>query len=273
MEHIPKEFSELALGEKIETDAGILCITLNALEQSTARTDAIVNFRRINNILNECIPRIVDKGGIVINFNHTSSLSLFPKDPGEALSCALSIFSSIERLPEDEKIYFDRISLAICYGNVAVGMVGFKDHIIPLTSSESVLLCSLLQRKASAYSARILTTETFLEQTPTAKGKYNHRMLGVAYMSGSKKREMIFDLFEADEPDIRNLKRRTKNMFEKGVEMFLVNRFADARNYFLEVIRTDRRDLAAKEYLLRCDDYIHGVKDGKADEAVYFEVL
>ena len=273
MEHIENEFSELELGDQKEVDAGILSIAIGVFGQSVAKTDDIIDFRKINRILDGCIPEVLDKGGILVHMGPEASTSLFIKEPGNALSCALAIFSLIGELADEEKIDFEKIAIALCYGSVTVGMVGYKGFMVTLPSSESILLCSLLQERASVYSAKVLATETFLDQIPRAKEKYNHRMLGVVYLSGSKRKEMVFDIFEADEPDIRNFKRRTKNMFEKGVEMFLVSRFAEARNYFLEVIRTDRRDLAAKEYLLRCDDYIHGIKDSKAEEAVYFEIL
>ena len=53
----------------------------------------------------------------------------------------------------------------------------------------------------------------------------------------------------------------------------MVHRFGEARGYFLEVIRTDRRDLAAKEYLIRCDAFVHGEADGEEPTAIYLEML
>ena len=266
-------FKDLALGEQSTMDAGILCITLNEMEASVTQPNDVVNFKKINRILRGCIPEIVDRGGMVLSYDLSGAMSLFLNKPADALSCALSIFSKIEQLSDDKKRIFENISMACCYGSVTVGMVGFGEYATPLAGSESVRLCRRLQKRASAYSSRILVTETFFDLIPSAKERYNHRMLGVVYLSHSRKKEVIFDVFESDEPNIRNIKRRTKNMFEKGVEMFLVHRFADARNYFLEVIRTDRRDLAAKEYLLRCDDFIHDVTDSKAESAIYIEIL
>ncbi|MBR1628759.1 MAG: hypothetical protein IJ679_05770 [Lachnospiraceae bacterium] len=273
MKNDSSAFSGLALGEKLEMDAGVLCLTLDALGNRALKSNNIVDFQRINRILAGCIPKIVERGGIVINYGLSSALTLFPQNPGEALACVLSIFSLIEQMPEEKKAYFDKISLALCFGSVTVGMVGYGDYSTPLASSETVLLCGLLQKRAAAYYSRILATDAFLDQIPMAKEKFNYRILGVVYLSGTKKKEMVFDVFEGDEPEVRNIKRRTKNTFEKGVELYLVRHFSEARNYFLEVIRTDRRDLAAKEYLLRCDDYIHGVKDSGTADAAYFEVL
>ena len=271
-DYIPSEFSSLALGEKTELDAGILNVNVIELVRQAEHTDGDEVFRRINHMLAQCMP-LIEKKGIVMDFRSSGVLSLFPEHPQEALSVALDVFTEIEQLPEDERQYYKRLSVALCYGSVTVGMVGYGDRLAPLIRSPHVTLCGMLQQKAADYFTRVFVTETYLSQVPGAKEKYNHRMLGVVYLSHVRKKEIVYDIFEGDEPEIRNIKRRTRNMFEKGVELFLVHRFAEARGYFLEVIRTDRRDLAAKEYLIRCDAFIHGEADGQDPAAIYLEVL
>lgn len=271
-DYIPQEFDELPLGEKRGLDAGILNVNVTELMRNDGRQDEDEVIRRINRMLAQFMP-LIEKRGIVMDFRHSGVLSLFPEHPQEALSAALDIFTEVEQMPESERQYYKRLSVALCYGNVTVGMVGYGDRRATLIRSSHVTLCERLQQKASDYFTRIFVTETFLSQVPDAKERYNHRMLGVVYLSELRRREMVFDIFEGDDPEIRNIKRRTRNMFEKGVELFLVHRFDEARGYFLEVIRTDRRDLAAKEYLIRCNAFIHGEADGQAATAIYLEML
>ena len=270
-DYIPAEFASLSLGEKKRLEAGILSINIKVLTPQ-AEADGDEDFDRINQMLAKCVP-LIEKKGLVIDFYRSSILLLFPEHPQEALSVALELFNEMERLPENETDFYKQLSVALCYGRVTVGMVGYGDRMAPMIRSPQALLCETLQQKASDYFTHIFVTETFLSQIPNAKERFNHRMLGVVYLSHLRESEIVYDIFEGDAPEMRNIKRRTRNMFEKGVELFLIRRFAEARGYFLEVIRTDRRDLAAKEYLIRCDAFIHGEADGEDAMATYLEVL
>ena len=273
MDYLPAELGRLSLGEKTELEAGILNVNVaDDFIRQMGRPDPNEDFGRINQMLALCIP-VIEQRGIVMDFRRSGMLSLFPEHPKEALAAALDIFTEMEQLPESERLYYRGLSAALCYGSVTVGMVGYGRRMAPLIRSVHVNLCETLQQKALDYFTRIFVTETYLSQVPDAKDRYNHRLLGVVYLSRLRQSEMVYDIFEGDEPETRNVKRRTRNMFEKGVELFLVHRFAEARGYFLEVIRANRRDLAAKEYLIRCDRFIHGEADGREATAIYLEML
>jgi hypothetical protein len=59
-------------------------------------------------------------------------------------------------------------------------------------------------------------------------------------------------------------------MFEKGVELFAERKYDQARLHFVEVLKADRQDLAAKEYVYLCDKCANG-EEGFA-QRTYLEI-
>jgi TolA-binding protein len=51
------------------------------------------------------------------------------------------------------------------------------------------------------------------------------------------------------------LKEKTKALFEQAVMLYQVGRFYDAREAFVQVIKVNRQDKAAKLYFYLCDEY------------------
>ena len=85
--------------------------------------------------------------------------------------------------------------------------------------------------------------------------------------------ERIFDIFDGDTTDIRNRKRKTRMLFEKGVRLFMAREFAEARSYFIEVLKADRDDKAAREYVFLCDKYYSLPPDRVEEATIYIECL
>ena len=65
----------------------------------------------------------------------------------------------------------------------------------------------------------------------------------------------LYDLVDAYSFYDKTNKLLTKERFEKGVELFILGNFAEARKQFIDVIRIDSNDEVAKKYLFLCDEY------------------
>ena len=76
-------------------------------------------------------------------------------------------------------------------------------------------------------------------------------------------------MFDGDPVEVRNQKRRTKTAFEKGVKVFAEGDFPQARVCFIEVLKTDQQDLAARRYVHLCEKNLEARERGQAD--IYIE--
>lgn len=198
----------------------------------------------INEMLSCSIPRINDNGGIIDTIHGAGVVALFADCMRGGIDAAIAVCEAVKDR---------RYSVGLCYGPVIVGVVGSGSRLAVQTLSAYTGLGSFLQQLGPKYYARILAVGSYTDRVEDFERKYNHRMLGYIYIKNANRAEKIFDIFDGDEAAVRNRKRRTKMLFEKGVLFFTRREFAEARTYFIEVLKADRDDRAAREYVFLCD--------------------
>ena len=150
-------------------------------------------------------------------------------------------------------------------------VVGHEKRFGTLTISETTGLAEFLQELAVRYKARILITGSLKAQIPDFEKHYNSRYLGSIYLKAARTAEDLYDVYDGDEPADKNGKRKTRLLFEKGVALFQDEKFHDARQHFIEILKANRMDGAAKEYLYLCNRYCPE-GDVPADKPTYLDV-
>lgn len=214
----------------------------------------------INETLSYSIPRINDNGGIIDTIHGAGVVALFADSMGGGLDAAIAVC---------EVVKDRRYSIGLCYGPVIVGVVGSGSRLAVQTLSAYTGLGCFLQQLGPKYYARILAVGSYTSRVEGFERKYNYRLLGYIYIKNAKSAEKIYDIFDGDEAAVRNRKRRTKMLFEKGVTFFTKREFAEARTYFIEVLKADRDDRAAREYVFLCDKYSDMAEEAPPD--IYIE--
>ena len=116
-------------------------------------------------------------------------------------------------------------------------------------------LAKTLRLEGDKYGAHILITHLVYRQIPDFEEHYHARYLGNIYLSANHTYERVYDVYDGDSEEEFYYKDLTKELFEKGVGLFVARKFYEARLVFVEVLKQHRKDKAAKEYLYRCDRY------------------
>ena len=210
----------------------------------------------INQVFSSIIPIVMRSGGIIDHFDRAGMNGLYMEQSEAALKAAISMCETVDLLGEPKK--YSGFSIGISHGPVMFGIVGSVQRIAAVSMSESIRMSELLQEKASKYGARILATEYFVERIPNFQKNYNSRILGYFYDASQKQMIRIYDIYDGDSQERKQGKRRTRMIFEQGVDRFIHGNYGDARLHFVEVLKADRYDLAAREYLFLCDTLSNG---------------
>ena len=198
------------------------------------------------------MPAVRQYNGVIDRFLDDGFQALFTESWDDGLKAAIQIR---ENLIRECYINEDLVTIGLTFGPVSLGMLGYAERLTPLMISTHTRIGRFLQICAYRYHAHILVTGNLLEAVPDFATRYGNRMLGSFYMESSQKRERIYDLFDGDALNTRQSKRKTKLLFEKGVEQFLNRDFVKARSFFIEVLKADRKDRAARNYLSLCDAF------------------
>ncbi len=258
-----QDTQQFQIGEGKKIRSAVLSFNISGFSMLTRSRTAEEIFRFVNKILEQTVPQVLFQEGAVERFADAGFRAFYLEEPERAIRSAVSICEAMnqaEQIPQD-------YTIGISYGDVMAGMVGHADRLGMLTISETTGIAKFLQELAERYQARILISGSMRKQIPDFEKHYNSRYLGCIYLKAADVMEDLYDVYDGDCPEDKNGKRRTRLLFEKGVEFFQQYRFYDARLHFIEVLKANRMDKAAKEYLYLCNQY-----ESRKDAPVYLEV-
>lgn len=263
-----KNTTELSFENQKYAEMANMYVNSNDFSSIMHAMDAKELFIFINRFFDKVIPLIYKEDGVVDEFHEAGMSVLFLKKPERAIAVAISFCDVLNVLGKLQPEYND-FSIGLCYENAIVGVVGHPKRLSMLTlSAEASGFSKWLQSIAEKYYAKIVVDDTYADQIPDFTKKFNVRFLGYVYVQDTDSMRKVYDVFDGDEKDTRNRKRQTKMLFEKGVLLFTEQNYQEARQHFIEVLKTDRMDKAAKEYVYLCEWYL---KESEEKKNVYIE--
>jgi hypothetical protein len=92
--------------------------------------------------------------------------------------------------------------------------------------------------------------------------EYGIRFIEKVKVKGKSQAVTVFEVFDGDEPKIKEGKLATKTIFEEGLLLYQQHLMRDAGQRFEDVLRINPMDTVAQIYLdrcqVKCDEIHHG---------------
>lgn len=209
-------------------------------------------FQFINQMLEKTVTHVYEKHGMIELFDKAGFSAMFTGSCEEALDAAVSITEVIEAEKEQSPL-IQNFAVGLTYGSVLSGLAGSEQRMSLITISEHIGIAGFLQSIARKYDARLLITQTFRARVEGFDKKFHARRLGYIYISSINRLEEVYEVYDGSPVTIRNSRQKTKIIFEKGVAYYGKGDYEKARQYFIEVCKTNRYDGAARQYLVLCE--------------------
>ena len=258
-----ESIQEVKLGDQMTGDFTILSLHAMDYPRHKVSLSAEQVYTRINRVLSQLVEPINRHNGVVEHFDDIGLSAFFTVSSQEALDAAIEIQQLLdERMPDKGR------TIAISYGRVMIGVIGHEQRMEATAISAHSELAKMLRLRGGKYDAHILITHLVYEQIPDFDEHYHARYLGNIYLSASHTYERVYDVYDGDSEEEFYYKELTREMFEKGVGLFVARRFYEARLIFVEVLKQHRKDKAAKEYLYRCDRYYKMAEDEEKETVI-----
>ena len=194
--------------------------------------------------------------GKLLNISRSGIAVMFENSCNDALQFAITLCQDSELV--ERKELFKGLSIGIDYGTLCICNVFSRNMSMPLLMSETIDTAVTLSEYAEKYNSRILITSDLESQMAGVRNNYNNRRLGKIYHALTDLSEYIYDVYDGDPADTKYSKMRSRLFFETGVDLFLKGSYLEARSYFIEILKVDRNDAAAKQYVFRCDKCLAG---------------
>lgn len=270
-----KSVTEIQLGDHNNVPLEILSMQVNGFEESARRMNLGELFAYVNRIYGISVPVILEHQGVIENYFNSGFRAIYTKPGKNALESAIDICQKLneEKRREKQGTEFGKTEIAfgISRGTVILGIVGHDRRLASVAMSEQISVMEYLRSIAGKYRAQILITGTAAEAVPDFETRYRSRYLGLLHISAADSLERIYDVYDGDEDAVREMKEQTKELFEKGVNLFIRQQFYDARGCFVEILKISQMDYAAREYLYLCNQYQN--REETSDIDIYFEDL
>ncbi|NEQ25231.1 MAG: adenylate/guanylate cyclase domain-containing response regulator, partial [Microcoleus sp. SIO2G3] len=97
--------------------------------------------------------------------------------------------------------------------------------------------------------------------------QYSYRYLGQVFVKGKKTPVAVFEVYEGESELLKALKTQTRGEFERGVELYELEKFEQAQAVFESILEKNEQDKPARLYVERSQNAQNSRKDGSWEEA------
>lgn len=248
-----EDITQVRLGDQREIPAAVLDISSSGFYRLARKMDGDALYHLINRMLQTMIPIISEEEGIIEHMSGDGLLAFYVNNSRRALTASVSVCERLNRMAETEPVPVYRA--VIHSGKVRVGIIGEQKRMAAAAISEVMTLTAFLKEMADKYDIRILVTQSFGEEIADFDRRFHIRMLGYVYVQASQSLITVYDVFDGDPAAVRRLKEETGAFFAQALAAYLEQRYYDARLAFARVLRMNPKDLAAREYIYRCERF------------------
>lgn len=249
-----KDITEVRLGDQKEILGAVLNLGSVQFEENARTMGGDELYPLINQMLKEMIPAVAENQGIVERMEEDGLNAYYPEACEPALNSAILICQRFRTLrTEGHRMPVYRANIS--YGRLRLGIVGSRERMAAAVSSDLIGITSFLKKMGETYGVKILVLESAAAQIPDFKKRFHVREIGTLYRRRTGEAEYVYDVYNGDEAEDFRAKEKTKTKFEKAMAAYRKGRYYDARLLFAKILKENGRDLAAREYVYRCDQY------------------
>ncbi len=246
---------DIELGMQTEREMTILFSDIRGFTSFSETMGPQENFDFLNTYLCRMEPVIDAHGGFVDKYIGDAIMALFPCDVNQAVQGAVNMLQELKHYNKErlqtglEQV---RIGIGLNTGAMMLGTVGGKNRMDGTVISDAVNIASRIENLTKVYGVNLLITEQTYQRLEKPREQFNIRLIDSVQVKGKRTRITVYEVFDADEKDIIELKSKTQKIFTQGLKRYHNRDFAGAREYFEQVLETHAEDSVAKIYLTRC---------------------
>jgi class 3 adenylate cyclase len=249
----------------VKLDYSIVFSDIRSFTRLSEKMSPEENFAFLNSYLRRMNPFIWENGGFIDKYIGDAIMALFPMGAGSALSAAVAMLSHIPLYNQHRASFGYEpigVGIAVHSGTVMLGVIGHERFMQGTVISDSVNLASRLQELTKTYGVSLVVSSHALFDLADPN-RFDFRFLDKVKLRGKEQAVSVYEVFDADEPKVRALKRSTREEFEKGVYDFHAGRLAEALLRFESVAGQAPDDPPVEIYRLRC---ARAIKLGTTEE-------
>jgi len=270
---IPNEFlrslgreniTEVLLGDHTSKEVTVLFSDIRAYTTLSENMSPEENFKFVQKYNGQMGPIIQANNGFVNQYLGDGIMSIFTESPTDSLRAAIDMQQQInsynkQRIQENREPI--KVGMGMHTGSLIMGIIGDVKRMDAATISDSVNTASRIENLTKYYGTSILLSGVTLEQI-TAPEAFHFRYLGQVQVKGKQNAVKIYECFDGEIPEMKNLKLATLPLFEEGIQHYFNQSFTQAAMAFDAVLKQNPKDNTAQLFLEKAGRLItSGVDD------------
>ncbi|HEY9650714.1 MAG TPA: adenylate/guanylate cyclase domain-containing protein, partial [Coleofasciculaceae cyanobacterium] len=250
---------DVQLGDQVQKEMTVLFADIRSFTNLSERMSPKENFDFLNTYLSRVSPVIRNRNGFIDKYIGDAVMALFPQTADDAVQAAIDMQKQLSLYNADRQKNGEvqiAIGIGLHTGSLMLGIVGEPQRLEGTVIADAVNLASRLEGLTKIYGVNILISEQTLAHLENPQN-YDYRFLGRYKVKGKSQPVGVFEVFDADLPQLKELKIQTRHKFEQGVALFLEEKFSEAQEVFQKVLNINELDRVTQLYIERCKKAQH----------------
>jgi hemerythrin len=265
--HIPRQLVQLLekgsildvnLGDHIERKLTVMFSDIRNFTPLSENMTPQENFNFLNSYFRQMEPIIATHHGIIDKYAGDSILALFVRSGDDAVSGAIQMLEKLEEYNAGRaRAGYPPIQtgFGLNTGLVMIGTVGGVRRMESTVIGDAVNLTARIEEATKLYHAPLLISQSTLNDLETPE-KYDIRFLDRIRVKGKRQPLSLYEVFDTDTVKLRDGKRKTRAQFESAVAHYHFKEIPRAIELLNECLREAPKDIPARIYLTRCEQYL-----------------
>jgi PAS domain S-box-containing protein len=249
-----KSLVDIQLGDQVQQEMSVLFSDIRDFTTLSESLTPQENFNFINAYLSRMEPAIIENQGFIDKYIGDAIMALFSGIADDAVKAGITMLQHLAQYNRHrvKSGYIPiKIGIGINTGSLMLGTVGGQHRMDSTVISDTVNLASRLEGLTKYYGASLLISQQTLGRLHNPM-QYSLRFIEQVQVKGKSKAVAVFEVFDGDEPDIKEGKLVTKPLFEEGLFLHRQQTFKEAAQRFDDVLSINPKDTVAQIYRSRC---------------------
>ncbi len=252
------------LGDQVQKEMTVMFSDIRSFTTLSETMTPVENFNFLNSYLKRVSPIIRNNNGFIDKYIGDAIMSLFPTRVEDALTAAVQMIRVVDaynifRIERNFKPI--TIGIGLHSGSLMLGTIGENERMEGTVISDAVNLASRLEGLTKLYNVPIIVSEQLLAKLEDPES-FKYRFLGRVRVKGKNNHVSVFEVFNADPPELMNLKVQTLEDFNRAVELYQNKDFKQALENFNKIQQITKDDSVVNLYISRCENlFKYGIPD------------
>ena len=252
--------TDVKLGDHIEKNVTVLFSDIREYTRISEKMTPQENFHFVCSFNERMGPIIRKHRGFVNQYLGDAIMAIFPGSASDALAAAVEMRHALNELNTErlaDGLEMIQIGIGMHSGPLIMGITGDLNRLDATTISDTVNTASRLESLTKYYHAGIILSDASLRQIMDESSGFHLRHLGLVQLKGKEEPIRIHECFDGDpELEVQH-KIMSRAMFNGGMQLYLNESFAGARQAFDEVLELDPADRTARFFQNKCTELMN----------------